>query len=95
MKSLRKEINGWKVVEDQGTWKLFKNDKLCGHSNSGLAMEMEMVESLLPFDGWDIYEQLIVESNTWVHVAMKDMIVDFISLDYPEVCLYILGELEK
>ena len=37
------KINGWEVKEDQGTWELFYNDKLFKTSNSGLDMEMELI----------------------------------------------------
>ena len=89
-----KEINGWEVVEGQGDWKLFHHGKLFKTSNSGLDMEMELIERILPYGGWDIYERLIVDKDAWIYTVTKDMVAVFGTLDYPDACLYIINALE-
>ena len=89
------KIDGYKIpIERRGIFRLWKGDEIIEESYSQLGLEMNLLEALLPFKGWMIGEHKIFrEYPFWV--ALNKGRPEFISLDYPDVCIYVIKRLNE
>lgn len=81
-------------IEKRGIFRLWKRPEIIQESYSQLSLEMSLLDARLPFKGWMIGKYKIFrEYPFWV--ALNKGIPEFISLNSPDVYIYIMQRLNE
>jgi len=89
------KIKGFEIpIERRSCFRLIKDGKVIEESYSQLELEINLLKAILPFKGWIIEEYKLFKEFPFFVVLNKD-IPEFISLDYPDVVIYIIKRLNE
>ena len=88
-------IESFKIpIERRGLYRLLKNSIKIEESHSQLGLEMSLLERLLPFKEWSIYETELFEDVPIYVIMHKNNPIE-IYLDYPDACIDIIKRLDE
>lgn len=89
------EIKGFKIpIEQRDCFRLLKDNKVIEESYSQLGLEITLLDLILPFKGWFITAQKIFREYPF-YIALKNGIPEKISLEGPDVYIYIMQRLNE